>query len=71
MGGKVALEFIQQTVAGMADGMQPPRESWILDSQPGKIASDMVPDVNRVLDAVKVGRCTICHTGCLRDSNFG
>ena len=27
---------------------------WVLDSQPGPVAPDQVPDVQRVLDAVQV-----------------
>jgi surfactin synthase thioesterase subunit len=55
MGGKVALEYIQQ-VAAESGGARLPQHVWVLDSQPGAVPADMVPDVNRVLAAVKVQR---------------
>jgi hypothetical protein len=53
MGGKVALEYLKQA-ADASNGVAVPKHLWVLDSQPGTVAPDMVPDVTRVLEAVQV-----------------
>lgn len=59
LGGKVILDYCRQT--GQADSpLRPPHHAWVLDSQPGPVAKDMVPDVGRVLQAVKVLALCIC-----------
>lgn len=52
LGGKVALEYLSQTASG--GSVSAPCEVWVLDSQPGEVQPGMVPDVDLVLEAVKV-----------------
>jgi alpha-beta hydrolase superfamily lysophospholipase len=53
MGGKVVLEYIKQT-AGHHGAVRAPQHAWVLDSQPGEVPAGMVPDVERVLEAIEV-----------------
>lgn len=49
----MALEYLKQA-ADASSGIAVPEHLWVLDSQPGTVAPDMVPDVTRVLEAVHV-----------------
>lgn len=58
MGGKVALEYVKvrAALAPDAETRVKPQNVWILDSQPGTVGPDLMPDVTRVLHAVQVRR---------------
>eukprot|EP00892_Ulva_mutabilis_P005296 jgi/Ulvmu1/3138/UM015_0178.1 len=60
MGGKVALEYVR-LLSETSNVQECP--VWVLDSQPGTVASDQVPDVQRVLDAVQKVALPVMHRG--------
>lgn len=54
MGGKVGMEYVKVRAELHHASQGKPQNVWILDSQPGKVGPDLMPDVTRVLQAVKV-----------------
>lgn len=56
MGGKVAMEYVRvrADLEQAAQATPKPQNVWILDSQPGTVGPDLMPDVTRVLQAVQV-----------------
>ena len=48
------MEYVKVRAAEDEEATDKPQNVWILDSQPGTVGPDVMPDVTRVLQAVQV-----------------